>query len=789
MAGPPMSDDETETQVLGRTLHPMLATDAAFKGARVVWFLSVVYAFVALAVSVLSYQHTGPAGRFGDLAMDVVRHVAGGAKIRDWASGEAERTATYLKGQISGIEMAYPERVEAMHQVIPITQHNVHGPSADKRCLELQADRCFDTREGCAECPFDRSTPDGRRCCGEQVNGSEPLPNFGLLTYKLGAEEDLLKHGGSTHFSNVVFRVRGSGAFADGSAILASAHYDSVAGVHTRYAEGQDPALPSNHGPGVADDLSAVAVLLEAARKLASQPPLPRDVIFAFVNGEEVGCMGSTLFRQLHQWRHRPAVLINLEGRGKASSKEWLLRSNSPYAASAYARFAPSPGGFSILERLFHRLGAGYTDASIYARLGVHAMDLAYVHDSYVYHTPADNVDAASSEGLQHEGTNILSIIRGVAEDPGFPKPLTRRQSPVVGRWSNELHYDPSMDSGTFYVSMFDASLWTLPSGVASGLFFATAILSPLAAFGILMCFWESTRHSSAPNLVQALRLSGVEAVCCLAYVALGVASGALFDVVVISWRDVRIWYGYQGLRLLFLSLSGALPGILLELLRRWGEAPMLLRCCWPLVQNSAFGTDTTALLGALTATAVLLLASSLNAHVGFAIFWSVLFAPVGLLAEALILASLPSGGDPGDREASFSLLATHPGKLPLRRDAEEDDTRRMVGAVVRDVFAVLLPLILQMPQLFNLLSVLTYIVDGSGGGDASAGLGVSNGVLLGLSGATLALMFVPVSRRLSFHNSLLAALVVYFAHMVLLALCLFVSADATAYCYFMREC
>lgn len=765
-------------------MRPTLAADAAFKGAACLWLLALVGACVALAVSVLSYQHIGPGGRLGDGAMDIVRHIAGTSKIRDWASEEAERTATYLKGQVSGIEMSYPGRIEAMHQVIPITQENVHGPSADPQCLELETDRCFGTREGCAVCPFDRSAPAGPRCCGEPINGSLPLPNFGLLTYSLGAEGDLLKHGGSTHFSNIVFRVKGTGEFTDGSAILASAHYDSVSGVHTHYTKGQDPAHPTNHGPGVGDDLSAVAVLLEVARKLASDPPLPRDVIFALVNGEEVGCMGSVLFRQLHQWRRKPAVLINLEGKGKASSKEWLVRSNSPYAANAYARFAPAPSGFSVSEWIFRELAVGYTDATIYARLGVHVMDLAYVHDSYVYHTPADDVNSVSPEGLQHEGTNILSILRGVAEDDHFPKPLTKTQNPIVGRWSNELLYDPGMDSGTFYVSLFDVRFWTMPLRLASGLFFATAILSPMVASGIVMCFWGRVRHLSAPALRQALWLSAVETLCCLLYVVLGLVSGALFELT-ISWRDLRVWYNFQSLRLLYLSLSGALPTILLELLRRWGEALGLLRCCWPELQNSGFGSDTTGLLGALTASAILLLLSSLSlTHLGFAVFWSVLLAPLGLLVEMLILA-LPNGSDPG--EASLTLLAAQAGS-PARGEAEED-TKRFVGAMARDVFAVLLPLLLQVPQLFNLLAVFTYIIDSLGVGNAKTPVEISNGVLLGMPGAMYALLFLPVTRRLSFHHSLLVGIFIFLVHAVLLALCLFVPTDATAYCYFFEEC
>jgi len=780
----PDCDEELLPAHMPEQMRPRIVSTAAFQGAHVLWVLSLVYASIALVVSVISYQHVMPAGDLGHRAMDIVRHIAGTSKIRDWASIEAERTATYLKGQISGIEMSYPGRIEAMHQVIPITQENVHGPSADPSCLDLQPDACFDTGNGCAQCPFNMSKPAGPRCCGEAPESDDilPLPNFGLLTYRYGAEEDLLHHGGTTHFSNVVFRVKGSRAFTNGSAILASAHYDSASSAHTHYKEGQDPSLPSNHGPGVADDLSAVAVLLEAARKLASEPPLPRDVIFAFVNGEEAGCMGSILFRQLHEWRHRPAVVINLEGKGKSTSKEWLVRASTSYAANAYAKFASAPAGFSFAEWVFRTLNVGYTDMSIYRRLGLHGMDLAYVHDSYVYHTPADNVDAASAAGLQHEGTNVLSVIRGVAQDPDFPEPLTKEQDPLVGRWSNELLTDPGMHSKTVYVSMFDTRLWILSEEGAISLFVAIAIISPAAAFCTVWYFWEGVRHITAPRVARMLCLGLGETVCCLIYVVLGVAAGAASEMAFIGWRDVRIWYNFQTIRLLFLAFSGSMPIVFIELLRRWGEAPALIRCCWPVVQNCGNGSDTVGTLGAVGATGLLLLIAGIQLpHICFTMFWFAIFAPIGLLVEMLIVAFWHEPNKPGLGEASFTLLIAGPA-FGTSDGGAPGEKKRMIAAGVRDVFAVLLPLILQVPQIYNLLSVFTYIID-------SLEFDVANGMLLGLFGAMYAMQLTPVTRRVSWHSSLIIGLVLMLVEMFLLALCLYVPTDTSAYCYFLEQC
>src|SRR6266540_1940220 len=80
---------------------------------------------------------------------------------------------------------------------------------------------------------------------------------------------------------NVVARV---GPPASGRRSVALvAHHDSVAA-----------------GPGVADDLSGVAIVLEAARALAAAPPLPRPVLLVLTDGEEAGLVGASAFVERH---------------------------------------------------------------------------------------------------------------------------------------------------------------------------------------------------------------------------------------------------------------------------------------------------------------------------------------------------------------------------------------------------------------------------------------------------------------------------------------------------------
>ena len=76
--------------------------------------------------------------------------------------------------------------------------------------------------------------------------------------------------------TNVLARLPGS---VGGPALMLSAHYDSVGA-----------------GPGVSDDMVAVASIIEVARMLRSEPQLRNDVLFVITDGEEVGLVGAEAF-------------------------------------------------------------------------------------------------------------------------------------------------------------------------------------------------------------------------------------------------------------------------------------------------------------------------------------------------------------------------------------------------------------------------------------------------------------------------------------------------------------
>jgi len=86
-----------------------------------------------------------------------------------------------------------------------------------------------------------------------------------------------------------------------GPALVLMAHYDSV------------PA-----GPGVADDGSGVATILELARIFQQEGPYRNPILLLFTDGEEAGLLGARAFLREHPWADEVGVVINLEARGSS---------------------------------------------------------------------------------------------------------------------------------------------------------------------------------------------------------------------------------------------------------------------------------------------------------------------------------------------------------------------------------------------------------------------------------------------------------------------------------------
>jgi hypothetical protein len=231
----------------------------------------------------------------------------------------------------------------------------------------------------------------------------------------------------SVNVVNVVVRIPGS---ASTGAVAVVGHYDTV---------------PTT--PGANDDTSAVAILLEGARALLAGPRERNDVILLFTDGEEPAPRyGSSAFVTGHRWAGEIGVVINLEAVGCTGPSTLIATSGSErWLIDQYVEAAPDPMAYSYLTAITRLLGGSNSDFSVFRDRGVPGFELAYLHGSPIYHSPADTPDRVDRRSLHQQGANALALTRhlagldlGAAHDSGEAIFLTLGRSVVV-RYPVEL--------------------------------------------------------------------------------------------------------------------------------------------------------------------------------------------------------------------------------------------------------------------------------------------------------------------------------------------------------------
>ena len=202
--------------------------------------------------------------------------------------------------------------------------------------------------------------------------------------------------GNCARVQNVVART-GPG----GDAVLLMAHYDSV------------PA-----GPGVGDDLSGCATILETARALKAGPPPAGPVILLFTDGEEPGLLGAELFVNRHPWAAEVGTVVNLEARGTSGpSLMFETIGDDAGPVQLYTGAADRPITSSIYATIYETL-PNDTDLTVFKNRrdrNYKGLNFAFIRSPSHYHTTADSVENLSPGSLQHHGDNALAAVRALA--------------------------------------------------------------------------------------------------------------------------------------------------------------------------------------------------------------------------------------------------------------------------------------------------------------------------------------------------------------------------------------
>ncbi|HEX9049264.1 MAG TPA: M20/M25/M40 family metallo-hydrolase, partial [Anaeromyxobacter sp.] len=195
---------------------------------------------------------------------------------------------------------------------------------------------------------------------------------------------------------NVVARLGPPGR----KAVLLVAHHDSV------------PA-----GPGVSDDLSGVAIVLEVARALAAGPPLPRPFLAVITDAEEAGLVGAEAFADGSGRAAGAGAVVNLEARGTTGPSIMFETSGEPAWTARALRRLPHPVATSVAPAVY-ALIPNDTDLTVLGREGLPGLNLAFALGVVRYHTPLDDVAHLDPRSLQHQGENALALVRAAADEP-----------------------------------------------------------------------------------------------------------------------------------------------------------------------------------------------------------------------------------------------------------------------------------------------------------------------------------------------------------------------------------
>lgn len=263
----------------------------------------------------------------------------------------------------------------------------------------------------------------GERCAGDYIAarfealGLQPGGEVGTWFQSWTVSSDD-PHGGAVHGEarNVIAVLPGSDPHGTQSLVI-GAHYDHL-GLGGFGSLSPDQAGQVHNGAD--DNASGTAVLIEAARALASGPPLAQDVIFIAFTGEERGLWGSAHYVASPLLTVDATIaMLNLDmvGRvrddlltvlGTGTAEEWeatLERANARIDAPLDLRFISD--GFGASDH-----------TSFYAR-GIPVLHF-FSNTHPDYHRVEDDWELVNAEGMDRVTALVAAVVRDVVPASGL---------------------------------------------------------------------------------------------------------------------------------------------------------------------------------------------------------------------------------------------------------------------------------------------------------------------------------------------------------------------------------
>ncbi|MGZ5201539.1 MAG: M28 family peptidase [Telluria sp.] len=189
---------------------------------------------------------------------------------------------------------------------------------------------------------------------------------------------------------NVVVRKPGVASdHARRPALLMAAHYDS---------DGDTLG---------ASDAASSAALLETARALQANPPLPDDVVLLFADADRIGAMGEQAFAEQHPLARHIGLTLRFHHLGNEGPV--IVQDAHGDVGAAIAAWAHANPRGSSLMREVARLMPDATGTGQLATLKAPLLQFASVEGRL---GRWDTPERFSHETLQHEGDTMLSLAR-----------------------------------------------------------------------------------------------------------------------------------------------------------------------------------------------------------------------------------------------------------------------------------------------------------------------------------------------------------------------------------------
>ncbi len=163
--------------------------------------------------------------------------------------------------------------------------------------------------------------------------------------------------------------------------------------------------------PGADDNASGVAVLLQLAEALASEPARPRPVVFAVTTGEEAGRLGAR--HLLEALGGAPAACVALDSVGRLEDGSLLVL--DAHSASEWPHVARGVGYTTGISIAVSKEPLDSSDQGACLERGIPAIQLT-TGPHADYHRPTDTADRVDGDGLVAVTEAALPMVTWLAE-------------------------------------------------------------------------------------------------------------------------------------------------------------------------------------------------------------------------------------------------------------------------------------------------------------------------------------------------------------------------------------